>query len=113
MDPILTPNLITTALTKLVDSAATEAGSKAWDALKALLARHHRAAPPQPATTEEAAAMAEQLVSAAARDDALAEDLLAWQRSASGSDDVTNIVTGQVGRVVQGRDFTNTTITFT
>ncbi|MEY9895664.1 hypothetical protein ABIA31_009354 [Catenulispora sp. MAP5-51] len=56
--------------------------------------------------------MAEQLAGVAAHDDALAEDLLAWQRSID-SDDVTNIVTGQVGHLVQGRDFTNTTITFT
>ena len=112
MDSIITPSLITTALTKLLNSAAGEAGSKSWEALRALLARHHRSAPPQPATSEEAAVVAEQLASAAAHDDALAEDLLALQRSID-SDDVTNIVSGQVGRLVQGRDFTNTTITFT
>lgn len=112
MDPALTPGVLTTALTKLLDTAATEVGSKAWEALKALLARHHRAAPAQPSTSEEASAVAEQLAADAAQDPSLAEDLVAWQRAVSASDNVSNVVTGHVGRLVQGRDFTNTTITF-
>ena len=113
MDPALTPGVLTAALTKLLDRAATEAGSKAWEALKALLARHHRAAPPQPSTDEEAVAVAEQLATDAAQDPGFAEDLAAWHRSISGADNVSNVVSGQVRQLVQGRDFTNTTITFT
>ena len=112
MDPVLTPALVTTALSKLFDSAAAEAGTKAWDALKTLLTRHHGATPTRPVTAEEASTLAEQLVAAAETDPSFARDLADWQQSVSGSDNVANIVTGQVRHLVQGRDFNDTTITF-
>lgn len=112
MDSILTPAMISAALTKLLDSAATQAGSKAWDTLKALITRHRGVTPKQPATPEEAAALADELAAAAEKDPALAGDLKAWHQSIAGSDNVTNTVSGSAERVVQGRDFPHANITF-
>ncbi|MFL6116330.1 MAG: hypothetical protein ACJ786_33995 [Catenulispora sp.] len=112
MDPILTPSMITAALSKLFESAAAEAGTKVWDGLKALIVRHRGKAPERPASPAEAGALAEELAAAAHQDPAFARDLDAWHHSIVGSDNVVNVVTGTVGRVVQGRDFTGTTINF-
>ena len=120
MDPILTPAMISGALAKLLDGAASQAGSKAWDTLKALLTRHRGQAPERPASPEEASALAGELAAAAADDPALAGDLRAWHQSVVGSDNVvtvgshntSNNVSGSAGRVVQGRDFDNANITF-
>ena len=112
MDPILTPTMITAALSKLFEGAASEAGKKSWDALKALIIRHRGKAPEQPATSAEAQALADDLAAAAQADPAFAQDLDAWHRSIVGSGNVVNVVTGDVGRLVQGRDFNGTTINF-
>lgn len=105
MDPILTPAILTTALTKLVGTAAGEAGTMAWDALKGLITRHRGTAPEQPTTPEAVAKLAEQLAADAAANPAFAQELNAWQMSVNGSDNVVNTVTGNVGKLVQGRDF--------
>jgi len=112
MDSILTPEMISAALSKLLNGVAGQAGSKAWDALKALITRHRGHAPELPASPEEVSALATELADAAREDPALARDLGAWHQSVVGSDNVTNIVTGSVGRLVQGRDFNDTSITF-
>jgi len=112
MDSILTPAMVSAALTKLLDSAATQAGSKAWDALKAIVSRHRGHAPEQPTNPEEAAALADELTAAAEKDPALARDLGAWHQSIVGSDNTMNNVSGSAERVVQGRDFPHANITF-
>ncbi|WP_194909157.1 hypothetical protein [Catenulispora rubra] len=119
MDPILTPTMISAALTKFLDSAASQAGSKAWDALKALVTRHRGRTPELPASAEEASALADELATAAQADPALARELGEWHQSVmgsgnvtiAGSDNVTNNVSGSAERVVQGRDYTHANIT--
>ncbi|MBW8802497.1 MAG: hypothetical protein AUG49_19605 [Catenulispora sp. 13_1_20CM_3_70_7] len=112
MDPILTPTMITSALTKLFEGAASEAGKKAWDALNAVILRHRGKAPERPASAEEAGALADDLAAAAREDPAFARDLDVWRHSVVGSDNVMNSVSGTAERVIQGRDFNGTTINF-
>jgi hypothetical protein len=112
MDPIVTSSMISTALAKLLDSTATHAGSKAWDALTALLTRHHRKVPAKPTSAEEAAELAGELAAAAQDDARLAGDLLAWHQSIEGSGNTVNIVSGTADRFVQGRDFHGGSFTF-
>lgn len=104
MDPIITPALLTTALSKMVNAAATDLGANAWSALKTLIAKHRGTTPNQPDTPEAAAALAEQLASDAATNPGLARDLATWQKTVTGDGNVTNIVTGSVRNVVQARD---------
>jgi hypothetical protein len=112
MDPIVTSSMISTALAKLLDSTATQAGSKTWDALTALLTRHHREIPDKPTSAEEVTELAGQLSTAAQGDTGLAGDLLAWHQSIEGSDNTVNIVSGTAHRFVQGRDFHDGSFTF-
>lgn len=112
MDPIVTSGMISTALAKLLDSTATQAGTKAWDALTALLTRHRRKTPDKPTSAEEVTALADELSTAAREDTALAGDLLAWHQSIEGSDNTVNIVSGTADRFVQGRDFHDGNFTF-
>lgn len=113
MEPILTPALLTTALSKLASSAATAAGAKGWETLKALLTRHHGAAPARPESAEQATALAQQLSAAAEADPTLARDLADWHRSFLGtinnSGGTVNIATGNIGKVVQLGDAHNST----
>ncbi|MEY9860720.1 hypothetical protein ABH935_006357 [Catenulispora sp. GAS73] len=112
MDPIVTSSMISTALAKLLDSTATQAGTKAWDALTALLTRHHRKAPDKPKSADEVATLAAELSTAAQEDTVLANDLLAWHQSIEGSDNTANIVSGTASQFVQGRDFHGGNFTF-
>lgn len=110
MDPIVTSGMISTALAKLLDSTAAQAGPKAWDALTALITRHRGKAPEKPTAPEELRALADDLSAAAREDPALAADLAAWHQSVEGSDNTVNVVSGTASRFVQGRDFNNPTI---
>ena len=120
MDSILTPAMLSAALAKLLDSAASQAGSKAWDALKALITRHRGRAPELPASPEQAARLADELAAAAQADPDLARALGEWHQSIMGSgnvtnvgsDNVTNNVSGSAEHFVQGRDFDRANITF-
>lgn len=123
MDPLITAPMLASALGKLLDSAAGEAGKRAWSALTKILAanRSKRVARGEaldtesvtaepPSTPEAIAAMADGLARLAAADPELASALRTWHSSVSaistGAGDVSNSVSGSVhGNVVQGRDF--------
>lgn len=120
MDSILTPAMISAALAKLLDSAASQAGSKAWDALKALITHHRGRTPELPASPEAAAQLADELAAEAQADPDLAKALGQWHQSIMGSgnvtnvgsDNVTNSTSGHADHFVQGRDFDHANITF-
>jgi hypothetical protein len=112
MDPIITAPMLVSALTKLLDSAASAAGKQAWTALKGVIDRHRGArdevaADVAPETPAQVAGLAETLARLAGADPALAADLAAWHSSVTvtGSGDVVNTVSGTVhGNTVQARD---------
>lgn len=119
MDPIITAPMLVSALSKLLDSAAGEAGKQAWTALKGVLDRHRStretldadpagtAPTTAPQTPEQVSALADTLARLAGTDPSLAADLAAWHTSVSGtgSGDAVNTVTGTVhGNVLQARD---------
>jgi hypothetical protein len=112
MDSIITPAMISAALAKFLDSTASQAGSKAWDTLKALITRHRGRVPEPPSSSEEAAALADELAAAAQADPELAKALGEWHQSVMGSDNVTNNVSGSAKNFVQARDLPNANITF-
>jgi hypothetical protein len=118
MDPIITVPMLVSALTKALDSAAGEAGKKAWSALSALLTKHRRqdsgeadaqAAPLLRADVRDIEAFAQHLATLAATDPALTQSLHDWAAettvTCAGSDNTVNTISGTVhGNVVQARD---------
>jgi hypothetical protein len=130
MDPLITAPMLVSALTKLLDSAGTEAGKRAWGALARILARSRakrltrgeahetESVASEPPTSPEAiAALADGIARMAAADPELAHALRTWHSSvtaiSTGAGGVSNTVSGTThGSVVQGRDISGP-ITFT
>jgi hypothetical protein len=104
--------MISAALTKLLNSAASEAGKKAWETLKGILGRHRHPVPEPPTTPEGITALANDLAMAAEQNHDLARDLHSWHQSVSGSGNVTTNVSGNDNKTVAGRDLSNVNITF-
>ncbi|MEZ0115434.1 hypothetical protein ABH920_009473 [Catenulispora sp. EB89] len=115
MDPIITVPMLVSALTKALDSAAGEAGKKAWSALSTLLTKHRRQTPneadaaaapllrPDPRDIEP---FAQHLATLAVADPALAQSLHDWAaetaRTFGSSENTVNTLSGTVhGNVVQ------------
>ncbi|MCX4098122.1 hypothetical protein [Nocardia sp. alder85J] len=104
---------MTDALHKILDSAAGEAGKRAWEALATLLGRH-RSEPdateepvPVPETDSEIEDLANRLARIAAADPAAAERLRAWLDGIDGDPPGTthNTISGTVqGHAIQARD---------
>lgn len=114
MDPIITVPMLVSALTKALDSAAGEAGKKAWSALAALLAKHRRktsgeadpAGPLLRPDVRDIEPFAQHLATLAATDDELAEGLHDWASTTSatciGTVNTMNSISGTVhGNAVQ------------
>jgi hypothetical protein len=121
MDPIITVPMLVGALTKALDSAAGEAGKKAWSALAALMAKRRNGsgseADPAPPLlrpdTRDIEPFAEHLAALAAADPAFADGLRAWADNTSVTceiaDSTVNIISGAVhGNVVQGGNMSGT-----
>lgn len=123
MDPLITVPMLTSALAKVLDTAAGEAGTAAWAALAAIIGRHRKRVAPDadlpvvaPGSPDEAEALAAALAGSATFDPALAAELRDWQaavelnvsiRVQTGAGQVGNAISGTVhGSVVQARDVT-------
>ncbi|MBS2539847.1 hypothetical protein KGQ20_44610 [Catenulispora sp. NF23] len=109
MDPILTPTMLTTALTKLLNGIATDAGAKAWDTLKALIARHRGTAPELPASAEDVSTLAGELAAAAEQDAEFAQELRTWQQTVTGSGNVVLNLNAPVKNLINGQDMSGST----
>ncbi|WP_216900294.1 hypothetical protein [Nocardia alni] len=114
MDPIVTGPLLVGALHKVLDSAAGEAGKRAWDALTGLITRYRSRSQEKeglgetvPETDAEIEALVRRILDIVATNPQLAAELRSWQAEVDTAlpSTVSNTVSGNVqGNVVQARD---------